>query len=484
METPDTIASFEGEVRKAVVSADLAGNRLVVAVSGGPDSLAMLHALHRIRDELHLDLHVAHLDHRLRGEDSAADAQFVADASAVLGVECTVDTQDVLAFKREHRLSLEEAAREARYDFLASVAKREGSDAIVLGHTSDDQVETVLMNIIRGSGLRGLRGMLPKSTRRISGREITLFRPLLQLSKDDTMGYCQALGISPRVDESNSSREMTRNRIRLELLPMLRDLNPEIDRAIERLSQNAVDALAVVDLAVDSVWFQTVKEEGDHVRIDREGFRRLDAQLRSHLMLRALSQVKGDSIGIERGHVQDATKAVLDSPGSLIHLPGGLRLAVEQVSACLYSGDSPDWLERGVPLQGTSPIGVPGETVLGGWRFTVERIETSTGAISGKGEEGSEGVFVERFGSDVDLPSLAVRTREPGDRFQPLGMSGTKKLKDFMIDEKVHSSLRDDVPLVVTSQGIAWVVGWRIAEWAKVDVCDSECWQITVERVA
>ena len=379
-------------------------------------------------------------------------------------------------------MSLEEAAREARYDFLTRVAKQEGSDVIALGHTSDDQVETVLMNIIRGSGLRGLRGMSPKSTRRISDSEITLFRPLLQLSKGDTMGYCQALGISPRVDDSNTSKEMTRNRVRLELLPMLRDLNPEIDRAIERLSHNAVDALAVVNLAVDSVWLQTVEEEGDHVRIDREGFRRLDAQLRSHLMLRALSQVKGDALGIERGHVHDAARAVLDSPGSLLHLPGGLRLAVEQVSACLYSGDANDSLKRAFPLQGKLPIGVPGETVLGEWRFTVERIETSTGTIPPNSEEHPEGVFVERFGSAVDVQSLAVRTREPGDRFQPLGMSGTKKLKDFMIDEKVPNSLRDDVPLMVTSRGIAWVVGWRIAEWAKVDVCDRECWQITVER--
>ncbi len=478
MATSDTIARFEGEVRKAVVSADLAGHRLVVAVSGGPDSLAMLHALHRIRDEFHLDIHVAHLDHQLRGEDSTADSEFVANTCAGLGVECTVDREDVLAFQREHRMSLEEAAREVRYDFLTRVAKREGSDAIALGHTSDDEVETVLMNIIRGSGLRGLRGMLPMSTRRISGSDITLFRPLLNLSKGDTIGYCEALGISPRIDESNSSTDMTRNRIRLDLLPRLRELNPEIGKAIQRLSQNAEDALAVVNLAVDSAWVQTIEEEEGVIRIDREGFRRLDAELRSHLMLRALSQAKGEALGIERVHVQDAAKAVLDSPGSLLHLPGGLRLTVEQVSACLYPVDPPDSLRHAVPLQGNSPVGVPGETVVGKWRFTTHITDTA----SGRPIPSDTGVFVERFGKAVDVASLAVRRREPGDRFQPLGMSGTKKLKDFMIDEKVPSSQRDGLPLVVTSQGIAWVVGWRIAEWAKVDEGERECLQITVER--
>ncbi|MDE2821989.1 MAG: tRNA lysidine(34) synthetase TilS, partial [Chloroflexota bacterium] len=141
----DIVTRFEREVRTAVEAAQLTGKRLVVAVSGGPDSLAMLYALHRLQDDLDLTLHIAHLDHELRGEDSAADADFVAQTCAKLGVDCTVQTADVPAFQREHRMSLEEAAREARYGFLANVAERVGANAIALGHTSDDQIETVLM---------------------------------------------------------------------------------------------------------------------------------------------------------------------------------------------------------------------------------------------------------------------------------------------------------------------------------------------------
>ena len=474
----DIVTRFEREVRTAVEAAQLTGKRLVVAVSGGPDSLAMLYALHRLQDDLDLTLHVAHLDHRLRGEDSAADADFVAQTCAKLGVDCTVQTADVPAFQREHRMSLEEAAREARYGFLANVAERVGANAIALGHTSDDQVETVLMNIIRGSGLRGLRGIASVSKRSIAGNDTTLFRPLLNLSKQDTTTYCEARNLAPRSDVSNLSTEMTRNRVRLELLPLMREMNPAFGDAVLRLSRNAEDALAVVDKAVDAAWSDAVAEEGKIIRIDREKFRALDGPVRTHLIIRALSQVKGDAQGVERVHIEDATRAVLHSPGTQLHLPDGLRLSVEQRSAVIYAGDGVFAATSFDP----SSLTVPGVTKAGEWRITTERVAISSGnGLCDEGEHSPER-FVERFGCAVEVASLQVRSRLPGDRFQPLGMTGTKKLKDFMIDEKIPTSRRDSVPLVVTSQGIAWVVGWRIAEWAKVGDHDRECLEIRIER--
>ena len=479
MGVPDIITRFEHEVREAFEAAQLIGKRLVVAVSGGPDSLAMLYALHRLQDELGITLHVAHLDHQLRGVDSAADAEFVAHICAKLDVDCMVKDEDVLAFQKERRLSLEEAAREVRYRFLVGVAERVGANAVALGHTSDDQVETVLMNIVRGSGLRGLRGMMPMSRRRIAGSEVTLFRPLLNLSKQDTIAYCEALDLAPRSDESNRSPDMTRNRVRLGLLPILRDMNPAFGDAVLRLSRNADDALAVVDKAVDAAWSDAVAEEGEAIRIDREKFRAMNTAMRTHLVMRALSQVKGDTRGIERVHIEDATRAILNSPGTQVHLPDGLRLALEQRAALIYAGD---YSMTSTSIYATSLV-VPGETTVGEWCITTSRIKIPSGNRprdeSGQFPKG----FIERFGSAVDGASLCVRTRLPGDRFQPLGMSGTKKLKDFMIDAKIPNSMRDSVPLIITSRGIAWVIGWRIAEWAKVDQDDRACLQITAERV-
>ena len=478
MGASDIVTRFEGDVREALEAAQLTGRRLVVSVSGGPDSLAMLYALNRLRDELGLALHVAHLDHRLRGQDSAADAEFVAQTCAKLGIDYTVEDVDVLAFRREHRMSLEEAAREVRYRFLANVAEQVGADAVALGHTSDDQVETVLMNVIRGSGLRGLRGMRPVSKQRIAGSDLTLFRPLLNLPKQDTIAYCEALHLTPRADESNRSMEMTRNRIRLELLPLLRDMNPAFGDAILRLSRNVNDALSVVNRKVDSAWTEVVVEEGESIRVDREKFCELDEAVRTHLMMRALSHVKGAARGIERVHIEDATRAVLKSPGLQLHLPEGLRLAVEQRSALIYAGDE----AIAATSFDASSLAVPGVTTVGGWRISTERIKIASEDRSLGTYWHSAEQFVERFGRGVDVSSLAVRSRVPGDRFQPLGMSGSKKLKDFMIDEKVPGSMRDGVPLIVTSRGIAWVVGWRIAEWAKVDDDDRECLEIRVER--
>lgn len=478
MGAPSIVARFEREVRTAVETGHLTGKRLVVAVSGGPDSLAMLYALHRLQDELGLALHVAHLDHGLRGEHSTADADFVVQTCAKLGVDCTVEAADVPAFQREHRMSIEEAAREARYGFLARVAEKVGVAAVVTGHTSDDQIETVLMNFIRGSGLRGLRGMLPTSQRRIDGIDVTILRLLLNLSKQDTIAYCEALDLLPRFDESNLSTEMMRNRVRLELLPLMREMNPAFGDAVLRLSRNAEDALAVLDKAVDAAWSDAVAEEGKIIRIDREKFRALDGPVRTHLIIRVLSQVKGEARGIERVHIEEATRAVLESPGTQLHLPDGLRLAVEQRSAVIYAKCD----ARVTTSFDPSSLTVPGVTTVGEWRITTQRIETSLGKSPRYEVEQSPERFVERFGCAVDIASLKVRTRLKGDRFQPLGMSGTKKLKDFMIDDKIPNSTRDSVPLIVTSRGIAWVVGWRIAEWAKVDDDDRDCLEITVER--
>ena len=478
MGAPDIVTRFEHEVRSAVEAGHLTGKRLVVAVSGGPDSLAMLYALHRLQDELGITLHVAHLDHRLRGKDSAADAEFVAHTCAKLGIDCMVKAEDVLAFQKERRLSLEEAAREARYGFLAWVTERVEADAVVLGHTFDDQIETVLMNFIRGSGLRGLRGMLPTSQRRIGEIDVTISRPLLNLSKQDTIAYCEELDLAPRFDESNRSKDMTRNRVRLELLPLLREMNPAFGDAVLRLSKNASDALTVVDINVDAAWSEAIMEEGKVIRIDREKFRKLDGPVRTYLIIRVLSQVKGDAQGIERVHIEDATRAVLDSPGTQLHLPDGLRLFVEQRSAVIYAGDDAFVATSFVP----SPLAVPGVMTVGEWRITTERIEEPS-ENRPRDECGQPPKrFSERFGSAVDVASLCVRTRLPGDRFQPLGMSGTKKLRDFMIDEKIPNSQRDSVPLLVTSKGIAWVIGWRIAEWAKVGDHDREYLEIRVER--
>ena len=474
----NAVSTFERSVGSAVESAGLSGQRLVVAVSGGPDSLAMLYALHRLRSDLGVTIHAAHLDHRIRGQESAADAQFVRELCESLQIDCTVEE----AGRRESpgRLS-EDAARKMRYQFLARTAKRLDARFILLGHTLDDHVETVLIHLIRGSGLRGLRGILQSSDRRIDGVDVTLVRPILHLSKRDTASYCAARNLRPRVDRSNLSTELTRNKVRLTLMPLLEEINPSVEDALLRLSMNAADAVSILDGAVDAAWSTAVAETSEGVCIDREQFRELGEGVQTLLVIRALTMVGGTPQGIERRHAVDAVRSIMELPHGELHLPNAIRLSSSGSTTLLSTRDA-SAAGHQAPSIPLSPLAVPGVTVLGRWKVSVfPTVDTAKRPCLG-GVGSSPEVLVERFGRGVDVSTLGMRTRAPGDRFQPLGMFGTKKLKEFMIDEKIPRGSRDGVPLIVTSRGIAWVVGRRIAEWAKVGDADTECTEIRVEK--
>ncbi|MCK5577050.1 MAG: tRNA lysidine(34) synthetase TilS, partial [Dehalococcoidales bacterium] len=200
--------------------------KLVVAVSGGPDSVCLLHVLVKLQKELDIKLHVAHLNHQLRGAESEADARYVADLAHRLDIPASIERRDVKAYQAQHRVSLEEAAREVRYTFLAQVAESVGAERAAVGHTIDDHVETILMHLIRGSGTRGLKGLQPLSRWQPSGVSLAVIRPLLWLSREETADYCRSHQLSPCLDASNLSLSSLRNRIRHQLLPQLQSYNP------------------------------------------------------------------------------------------------------------------------------------------------------------------------------------------------------------------------------------------------------------------
>ena len=435
-----------------------AGDLLVVAVSGGPDSLAMLHALVRTRRETSLRLHAAHLDHSLRGDESRADSAFVSEVCLGLGLDLTSESADTEAFRRTHRLSLEDAARRLRYDFLARVAAGLGARAVAVGHTIDDQAETVLMNIVRGAGLTGLRGMSESSSRRIEGTDVHLVRPLLAgVSRSDTERYCDALGLEPRHDSSNSSLLMLRNRIRHELMPSLARINPQARDAILRLSESARRDLEYVERAVDDVWACVVEVRSDRVVVDRPGFALLDAAVGAHLLRRAVGLASDGLSDLGLRHVDEMLDLLSGPAGRSIDLPGGLVFGIGYRNATLgLAGLDTCPLPR---LDGEVELDVPGETGVGGWRVVAE-VEAGIA-------DAEAGAVCASISARAASGGLSVRSRRPGDRFQPLGMAGTKKLQDFMVDCRIDRSWRDRIPLVVGKGGIAWVVGWRIAEWAR-----------------
>jgi tRNA(Ile)-lysidine synthase len=432
------------------------GQTVVVAVSGGADSVCLLYVLAGLQEQLPIRLHVAHLDHRLRGAASAADARYVAGLAHRLGLPATVASRDVQACRREHRLSLEEAAREVRYAFLGEVAAATGAGAVAVGHTADDHIETILMHIIRGSGLGGLRGLRPVSRRICGGRETTILRPLLVLSREETAPYCRRRRLRPRQDASNLSMEPLRNRVRLHLLPELRKYNPRIDDSLARLAQLAADDLDFIEAEADRRRPDIEGEERGLVALDREKLAALPPSLQRHLLRAAVASRLGGLKDIEAGHIEDMLEALEKPAGKVVELPGGLTFIVEH-DRFLLADAGISYCPFPV-LRGEAALNVPGQTVLPGWDVRAEIISPAAGMVSSSDE----------FVANMDLAAaggrLTVRARRPGDRFRPLGLGAAKDLTDFMIDAHVPRTWRRRVPVVVSPGGIIWLVGWRIDE--------------------
>ncbi len=436
------------------------GETVVVGVSGGTDSVCLLSLLAELRTELGIALHVAHLNHGLRGAESDADALYVAEMAARLGVPATVERREVARYRKEHRLSLEEAAREVRYLFFADVVAAVGAGRVAVGHTADDQAETVLMHILRGTGLAGLRGMRPLAWLRLpDGRRLRVVRPLLEVRRSETEACCRERDLSPRPDVTNESIDFFRNRVRNELLPILEGYNPAIRTGLRRLARAAGDELDYVDQQVEPLWESLARVEDGSVVLRAAPLRQLHPALQRHLLRRAVRELVGDLVDLAAVHVEYMRDSLARPAGTRIDLPRGLVFSVEY-GACRLSVGEP--VVPLPPLEGEYPLAVPGETVLPGWRVQAEVLPRAQVRLP------VEDPWRACLDLDRTGPNLVVRPRRPGDRFQPLGMAQPKRLQDFMVDAHIPRRWRDRVPIVASPHQIVWVVGWRIDERVRV----------------
>ncbi|HAZ32167.1 MAG TPA: tRNA lysidine(34) synthetase TilS [Dehalococcoidia bacterium] len=483
-------------VERFIAGHGLIDGPLVVGVSGGADSVCLLHVLCRLRDKLGLDLHVAHLNHQLRGAEADADAEHVSNLARQLGIAATIETRDVKAYQSATRSSLEEAAREVRYAFFADVAQATGAGAVAVGHTADDQAETLLMHLIRGTGLLGLRGMQPLSRWRLpltsfrgwlDGTQLTVIRPLLEISREETEAYCAACELSPRLDSSNISSKYLRNRIRAELMSVLLEYNPGIRDSLRRAARTVAADIAHLDEEVARLWDSVAVERPDAVALDNQAFSVLSPALQRHLLRSVLGQLLGDLRDIELVQIEALLKVMERPAGKRLSLPGGLAFHGGYTESLITRAEhAPCPLP---PLAGEHKLVIPGETMLSGWRVKTKVIEDKPWPVGDAGYNHAS--RIEDFWGDpviggkdfcrtsykacldFDLTGtqFVVRSRRDGDRFQPLGMGASKKLQDFMVDAKIPRAWRDRVPLVCAGEQIIWVVGWRIDH--RVRVTDS-----------
>ncbi len=446
---------------------------LVVGVSGGPDSVCLLHVLSSIKRPLGVKLHAAHLNHLLRGAESDADADYVARLASGLGIPATIERRDVKAYRREHRLTLEEAARAVRYTFFAEVARSIGGDTVAVGHTADDQAETILMHIIRGTGLTGLRGMQPLSSWYLpDGTELRLARPLLVIDREETESYCAAEGFSPRSDSSNRLPNQLRNKVRSQLIPLLQSYNPDIKEALLRTARAVAADLDYIDEEVSGLWGTVARERPDGISIDRKGFSSLPMSLQRHLIRAALRKILGELQDIESVHIENILKAIAKPAGKRISLPHNLSFHTDYDHGLIAVNGA---MASPFPvLEGEYRLNVPGETEFSGWCVRSSIIDQH--------EAGNESKLRACFDFDVVGDRLTVRGRRRGERFQPLGMESLKKLQDFMVDARIPRYWRDNVPLVCSTGHIIWVVGSRIDHRARVTPSTRRVLRLEFER--
>lgn len=446
-----------------------------MGVSGGPDSSALLLILASLQRALGIEVQAAYFDHRLRGSRaSALEHRAVQELASRVSVSLVAGSGDVGGHAWASRVSLEEGARELRYRFLAGAASEGGCGAVAVGHTADDQVETVLLHLLRGSGLKGLGGMPPCAPWPVAAVEGApmLVRPLLGISRAETQRYCREARLTVVRDPSNRSTAFRRNRVRGELLPLLRRYNRRIDRALLRLAEAARLDVEFIEAAARDVMKDAAVTEGEEVRIDHRRLSGLPRSLQLHIMHLAAEHLLGDARDVGERHLEAMVGALKRPVGSRLDLLRGLRLEVGYEEVIVSLGGSRTTLSR-LP-DAEVRLEVPGRTAVGEWTFGVETVGLGE-APAGDAREGL--VDAEAVGGE-----LWVRRRRRGDRFQPLGMLGEKKLQDFLVDERVPRGERDGLPLVCSSRGIVWVVGHRIAEWAKVGAGTGKCVRLRAQR--
>jgi tRNA(Ile)-lysidine synthase len=430
------------------------GDHLLVAVSGGPDSVALLSVLASLAPSKRLTLSALHLNYGLRGEESDEDERFVTRLCAELEVPLIRERVDLSgASGAGNAGSLQARARDVRYASLRRTAAAIGASKIALGHTADDQAETLLMWMLRGSGAAGLAGIKPL-------RDAVYVRPLLDVSRAEILSYLKAKGLPYRTDSSNAKPIYLRNRIRQELLPLLKRFNPAVVGALTRQADILRDEDACLDQCV-SEWI------GRHVTAadDRSLAMPLDALLDLPIALqrRVLRRVMQRVAGAPHAPTFGAADSVLQKvvkgrSGSSLGVRGAVVLRDYQfirLFPATHAGRLRE--DRASGRTVSLPVDVPSTLA---WPPTGEVIRLRfAGAGDGQGPAGRQ---VARFDADRFTPRLVVRSWQAGDAFCPLGMAGRrKKLQDYFSDSKLPRARRAEVPLLVAPEGILWVAGYR-----------------------
>ena len=438
------------------------GDRVLVALSGGPDSVALLHLLSRLVGPMKLSLHAVYINHGIRPKAAAKEEKFCRHLCSNLNIELSILCEDVpLLAKRENK-SVEEAARDLRYRVLEDLADQHNCSRIALGHHADDNVETILFRILRGTGIKGLAGIPIKRDK--------IIRPLLHVTKEEILAWLKKEKLAYCVDKSNVTLDYSRNFIRNQLLPQIRKrLNPSVNRALLNLAETSSEEERYLD-AQTSFRLRKIRRKtvGGKIELDLTKLRTYDVCLRRRVLRSCITECLRTDSQPDKTQVDRLDSLAVDG-GKAVSLRGRLQAEIVGDKIVLYRREKIRYSARLKP---------GGDCRLDRLELTVRcRRQKFTGRLDRKRRSRTVVVDLEK----LKLP-LTVRNIRPGDRFRPLGLRGSRKIGNYLTDRKVPSVYRDEIPVVCDLDGIVWLVGFEIADRVKVDSSTKEVWKIEIVR--
>jgi len=434
------------------------GDRVLLCISGGPDSVTMLSLFKAIADSMGLKLFVGHLNHTLRAKESDLDQAYVEMIGKNKNLPVFVQRHDTRKFAKINKFSIEDSARRLRYKFFREITDKLDIDAVATAHTKDDQAETVLMRLLRGTGLKGLRG-IPANSGLGKAR---LIRPMIEISRKEIEVYIKQKRLSPRIDRSNFDTKFFRNRIRLKLLPLIeRDYSPGIKRALLTLADLLDKDYDYIELKHKED-FKGVFKKSDKgiITLSLTGFARLHPSVKRGAIRSIIQDLHNGLEGIDYRHYKEIESLIYTRPvGSILYLPHEIIVEKRNRSVRFALAEIKTSKKRELP---SAVVKIPGITRFGRRSFQARHINRVPD-FSKKRKN------VEYFDVDkLDLP-LTIRTFKQGDKIRPLGMKGYKKVSDVFIDEKIPLKNRKSIPIIISSKGdILWLCGIRISDACKI----------------
>jgi tRNA(Ile)-lysidine synthase len=436
-------------------------DRVLVAVSGGPDSVALLHILCDLRRDLELRLEVAHLQHGIRGRESEDDALFVRELARRLDLPFHIKEISIPRMRSQAgKGNIEALARRERYRFLTAIAFQRNLDKIAIAHTENDQAETVLMWLLRGAGRKGLGGMAPVQAINPRGAEsskaVTIIRPLFEVTKEELLSYLDERGLEYRLDRSNEDTAYLRNWIRFELLPRLKDrIGPGVS---SRLVQSA-EVLRDEEILLNALARRELAALRADSALRRDGFLRQPKALQRRMLRLWIEEARGHLRGLDFAHVEALRRLICDGPPqSRLSIPGGWELTREYETARLAKR-----ARLSKPACYAYPMVIDGVLAVpeAGMVIECQRVSSPPAELP---KDHWEALFDQAALAEP----LVVRNFRRGDRFQPLGMRGHKKVKELFIEKKVPSAARARWPLLVMGREVLWLPGYGRSDLGRI----------------